>query len=58
MEAALAGLDDEERKILELRLQGLQQEEIAGQLRCSVRTVGRMLARVKDRFERLLQASE
>ncbi len=55
METALRGLSDEERQMLELRLQGHSREEIAEHLRCSVRTVTRLLSRVQAHFERLLQ---
>ena len=58
MQAALAVLSEEERQMLELRIQGFRHEEIAEQLRCSVRTVGRILTRVQTQLERLLREEE
>jgi RNA polymerase sigma factor (sigma-70 family) len=58
LQAAIAVFSDEERQMLELRLQGYQHEEIAQQLRCSVRTVGRILTRVQSQFEKLLREGD
>lgn len=48
----LDSLDDEERRVLELCLDGRSQQEIADELAVSRRTVRRVLARVEQRFER------
>jgi RNA polymerase sigma factor (sigma-70 family) len=56
MAAALAGLDDEERAMLELKLLAHTHDEIAGQLGCSERTVRRILKRIQSNFERLIEA--
>jgi RNA polymerase sigma-70 factor (ECF subfamily) len=50
----IAGLEPEERKVVELKLQDLSNEEIAQRLRSSERTVRRILARLRGRFERAL----
>jgi len=52
-EHLLDTLDDEQRKLLELRLEDLTQEEIAERMSCSERTVRRLLKRLEAR---LLQA--
>lgn len=44
-------LDEEETQVLELRLQQATNAEIAEKLRCSERTVRRILERVKGRLE-------
>jgi RNA polymerase sigma factor (sigma-70 family) len=46
----LATLDDEERQIVDLKLQDCTQEEIAQRLGCTERTVRRMLKRVQARL--------
>lgn len=48
----MAGLDPEERRIVELKLQDLTNKEIAKNLRSSERTVRRILALLRHRFER------
>lgn len=53
--AVLASLDEEERIMLELRLQNCTQEEIAERLGCSERTVRRILKRVQGNFEKLAE---
>jgi RNA polymerase sigma-70 factor, ECF subfamily len=53
LEQVMAGLDGPQRQTLELTLQGHQAAQIARQLRCTERTVFRVLARVRDRLERL-----
>ena len=52
---ALAGLDDEERQVAELKLQELTNEEVADQLGSSERTVRRILKRVQARLTRALE---
>jgi len=50
----LDDLDEEERAMVELRLGGSTQEEIAARLGCSERTVRRLLAGLETRLERRL----
>lgn len=50
----VAEFDDEERRIIELKLQDYTQEEIAEQMQCSDRTIRRFLKRVQDRLTRML----
>lgn len=50
-------LGDEERQFVQLRIEGLSQAEIAERLGCSERTVRRLLHRVKDCWEALLDES-
>lgn len=52
----LAGLDPEERQIVELKLQDMANEEIARRLRTSERTIRRVLARLRGRFESAFQS--
>jgi RNA polymerase sigma-70 factor (ECF subfamily) len=47
LEHALAGLQPEQRRVVELRLQGFRLEEIAAELHRSERTVRRVLEQVK-----------
>ena len=54
---ALAGLDDEERQVVDLKLQELTNDEIAERLGSSERTVRRILKRVQGRLTRALEAS-
>ncbi len=51
---ALAGLDDEERQVAELKLQELTNDEVAARLGSSERTVRRILKRVQARLARAL----
>jgi RNA polymerase sigma factor (sigma-70 family) len=51
----LAGLDDEERQIVDLKLQGCTNTEIARRLHTSERTVYRRHERIRARLERLLE---
>ena len=53
---ALAGLDDEERQVVDLKLQGLTHEEAADRLGSSERTVRRILKRIQTRLTRALAA--
>ena len=48
----LATLDEEERRIVELKLQDCTHEEVATQLGCSERTVRRILKRVQAQLAR------
>ena len=50
----IAAFDEEERRIIDLKLQGFTMEEIAEQLQCSERTVRRFMKRVQDRLSRIL----
>jgi RNA polymerase sigma-70 factor (ECF subfamily) len=49
----LASMDEEERQIVDLKLQDCTQEEIAERLGCSERTVRRILKRVQQRLARV-----
>lgn len=51
-EQVLAGLDDEERQVLELKLQEHTNDQVAGRLGLSERTVRRLVKRVQARFAR------
>lgn len=51
VESVLCRLEPRHRSILELRLQGHNLEEIAAQVKCSERTVRRVLEEVKGRME-------
>jgi len=57
MERLFDALDDEERQFVQLQIDGLTQTEIAAQLGCSERTVRRLLSRVRQRWESLLDHS-
>jgi RNA polymerase sigma-70 factor (ECF subfamily) len=48
LEQLMSRLEPAQRRILELRLQGYQLEEIASQVQCGQRTVRRILERVKE----------
>ena len=50
----VAEFDEEERRIIELRLQDYTQEEIAERMQCSDRTIRRFMKRVQDRLTRML----
>lgn len=50
----LGELDEEERRLVDLRLQERSTEEIATELGCSDRTVRRLLNRLEARFQDLL----
>lgn len=54
----LASLDDEERQIVDLKLQDCTQEEIARQLNCSERTVRRILKRVQQRLAKAFSTED
>jgi RNA polymerase sigma factor (sigma-70 family) len=50
----IGGLSQEEQEVVGFKLQDLSNEEIAHNLRCSDRTVRRILAQVRTRFESVL----
>jgi len=51
--ALLDSLDQEQQQIVQLKIDDLTNEEIAAKLEMSDRTVGRILNRMKQRFERM-----
>ena len=53
-----ANFDEEERQLVELKLQQYTNEEIAVHMGCSERTVRRILNRVRERLEKHFHASE
>lgn len=53
-EAILQSLDEKDRLVIDLRLQGRSSQEVAEELGVSERTVQRMLVRLAERFESLL----
>lgn len=53
-EKVMASFDEEERQIVELKLQGLTNDRVAHEAGCSERTVRRILKRVQEGLERLL----
>jgi RNA polymerase sigma factor (sigma-70 family) len=57
MSSLLGKLNDEERQIVEGKLEGLTQIEVAARLGCSERTVRRLLERVAERWSRELTDS-
>jgi RNA polymerase sigma factor (sigma-70 family) len=50
----LAGLEEEDRRVVDLKLQQHDNAEIAEALGCSERTVRRILARLQEQFEKAL----
>lgn len=50
-EALLGDLEEEERRVVDLKLQQFENDRIAAELGCSERTVRRLLARLEERFE-------
>jgi RNA polymerase sigma-70 factor (ECF subfamily) len=54
MQHLLAALDDEERQLVQRKLDGQDSPAIAKAMNCSERTVRRLLAKVRDRWEREL----
>ena len=50
----LNSLEEEERQVVELKLQDLTNDQVAEQLKCSERTVRRIMGRVQDRLQKLL----
>lgn len=51
LQQLMASLDDEERQLVDLKLQEYTNEEVAERLGCSERTVRRLLKRVQSRLE-------
>lgn len=58
MQALIDSLEDKEREILELKLQQVDNEEIARRLGCAERTVRRRLQRIEAVFTKLLDEAE
>ncbi len=56
-ERLLASLDEEDRRIVELKLQELSNLEVADALGCSERTVRRLLNRLRSRLEQAFVAA-
>lgn len=54
----LATLSEEERQIVDLKLQECTQEEIAERLGCSERTVRRIFKRVQEHLARAFDVTE
>jgi len=57
LEQLMAGLDDEEKRIVEFKLQQFTNQEVAEQIGCSERTVRRMIKRVQSRLRGILNDS-
>lgn len=53
----LQSLEEEERQVVELKLQDLTNEQVADQLQCSERTVRRIMKRVQERLTQILDSS-
>jgi RNA polymerase sigma-70 factor (ECF subfamily) len=53
VEQLLAGLDEDERPILELSLQGYTTQEISARLGRAERTVRRLREQIRNRLERM-----
>jgi RNA polymerase sigma factor (sigma-70 family) len=56
LENIMTGLDEEERQIVQLRLDGHDSQEIARRLQCSTRTVRRITSRIRERLTRELSS--
>ena len=56
-EQLLGELDEEERRVIDMKLQQQENDEIAAALGCSERTVRRLLGRLQERFESSFGAS-
>jgi RNA polymerase sigma-70 factor, ECF subfamily len=54
----MLALDDEERQLVDLKLQQYTNDEVAERLGCSERTVRRLLKQVRSRLERALAVSQ
>jgi RNA polymerase sigma-70 factor, ECF subfamily len=57
MEQLLGSLDSEEQMLVQLRIEGFTQPEIAQSMGCSERTVRRLLTRVRAKWSRQLEES-
>ena len=58
LQQLLSSLDDEEKQIVELKLQDCTNDEVAERLGSSERTVRRVMKRIQERLTRILQSSE
>lgn len=56
MEALLTSLGEDECQVLDLKLQQFTNEEIAEQLQCSERTVRRLMKRIQERWNSMMDA--
>lgn len=50
LQHVVASLDEDERRVLDLRLSGLSEEQVAAEMKCSERTVRRVLRRLEARL--------
>jgi RNA polymerase sigma factor (sigma-70 family) len=57
LEFVMGELNEEENRIIQLKLDGYGNEEIAQQLGCSERTVRRITQRIRDRLRSALLSS-
>lgn len=55
LKMALETLDEEERLVVHLKLEERTEQEIADRLKCSTRTVRRILKRARSRLRRLIE---
>jgi RNA polymerase sigma-70 factor (ECF subfamily) len=55
LELLVASLDEEEQQVVDLKLQDCTNHEVADRLRCSTRTVRRILKRVQTRLVRVFE---
>ena len=53
----VSAFDEEERRIIELKLQDFTSNEIAERLQCSERTIRRFMKRVQERLSQMLEES-
>ena len=51
LEHLVSSLDEKQRRLLDLKTQGLDNDEIATEFGCSERSIRRMLATLRERFE-------
>jgi len=58
IEELLRGFDEEQQQVVDLKLQNHTNEEIARRMRCSERTVRRMIKRVEQNFEKLIREDD
>lgn len=57
LEQLLSGMEEEEKQLVQLKLESYSNTEIAEQMQCSERTVRRILSRVRARLTRSLEDS-
>jgi RNA polymerase sigma factor (sigma-70 family) len=55
VEQILSSLDSQERLVVQLKLEDMTNDEIAGRLGCSERTIRRLITRVRARLQSILQ---